>query len=171
MDCPILPVGESVTQVLPVPSELARALNQALASRGYLSGSLEGYDRVSAVALGNFQRDNPVQTGADAALATITGISHLRFASCATYAALGIPCDRVSWSVGIWAPIIGREAAIAAGGAIALASDQGLLSLRCPVTAPPPLPGGGAGGTAEGIPSWVWVAGLGALLLARRRRV
>lgn len=171
MECPILPVGSAVTQTLPVPAELAQAIGRALAERGYLATASGTYDPATAQALARFQDDHPVETGADAVLGSATGQSGLRFASCATYAALRLPCTRVRWSVAVWEPILGREAAIGAGAALALAADQGLVNLSCP--APPPGGDGGGGIVSPaggGMGAVLLLLGLGALLLSRRTR-
>lgn len=169
MECPILPVGSSVTAFLPVPTGVVQAIRQALVARGYRDPGDDRYGPALADELARFQSDHPMETAGDQLLGQIIG-AQFAFASCATFSALGLGCTRVYWNVGIWEPILGREAAIAAGAALALAADRGIISLSCPAPPPtqpptqPPTP-------APREPSpWIWVVGLGALLWLSRQQ-
>lgn len=138
MNCPILPVGDVVTGTLPADKEFVRQLQQALRRAGEDPGTIDGlYGPRTAAALRSFQDKHPDLTGIDRALEVVD--RRFRYASCATYRALGLGCGSVFCSPAIWAPIVGSEqAALLLCAAVAAAADRGLVNLSCPL--PPETP-------------------------------
>lgn len=164
MRCPILITG-SVTRVL-AQGDFIRQVQQRLASAGYDPGPIDGkYGPRTAQALRAFQSAN-VSTLADQAWSQVLP-GGVAVAACATYRALGLPCDEVYCDIAIlsaWLGDTGR--ATAACLAVATAADQGIVNLRCGgpgggglPTLPPstPLPGGFV------VPTWI-VVGVGAVV-------
>lgn len=168
MECPILPVGAAVGSFLPVPTGVAQAIRQALLNKGYADPGDDRYGPAMAQELARFQRDHPTKTAGDQLIGQAIGAQYA-FASCATFFALGLNCTRVYWDVGIWEPILGQGAAFAAGAALALAADRGVVNLSCPGSSPS---GGGTTTPTEGGTSpVVWLIAIGAgLWLVKRRR-
>ena len=143
MRCPILPVGQVVTGPLQVDPAFVRELQQALRRAGESVPVNGEYGPQTAEALRSFQDKHPDTTGIDRALEIVD--SRFRYASCATYRALGLRCESVYCSPAVWGPIVGSEqAALILCAAVAAAADQGLISLSCPL---PPI-------TARPFPLW-----------------
>ena len=138
MNCPILPVGDVVTSPLTVDQQFVRQLQLALRAAGENPGPINGiYGPQTAAALRAFQDKHPDQTGIDRALEVVD--RRFRYASCATYRALGLRCTSVYCSPVAWGPVVGSEqTALLLCAAVATAADQGLISLSCPL--PPPVP-------------------------------
>lgn len=148
MNCPILPVGDVVTGVLPADATFVRQLQEALRRAGENPGPINGqYGPATAAALRSYQDKHPDTTGIDRALEIVD--RRFRYASCATYRALGLRCERVFCSPAIWGPIVGSEqAGLLLCAAVATAADQGLINLSCPL---PPV-------TPRRLPWWAAVA-------------
>lgn len=144
--CPILPVGESVKDELPVEKTLVQDVQRLLVSEGLDPGPVDGrYGPRTAGALATFQDRHPGETGVDRALEAAVD-ARFRYASCATLNALGVECSRVTCDPQVWAPVIGSEmGALALCAAVAAAADRGLISLSCPL--PPKEP--------ARVPAWV----------------
>ena len=166
--CPILPVGESVREVLPVPADLTREIQERLKAKGFDPGPVDGkYGPKTAQALARFQDANPEQTGIDRALEIVD--RRFRYASCATLNALGLRCSQVTCSPAIWAPIVGSDqAALLLCAAVAAAADRGLISLSCPLPAQPPAPGIPVWWVIAGTVGLVGVVTIGSVLWGRR---
>lgn len=141
MRCPILPVGENVTMTLPADPEFVKQLQEALVRAGQPVPVNGTYGPETARAIRAFQDAHPDRTGVDRALETMD--PRFRYASCATYVALGLDCTSVFCSPAIWGPIVGDpQRAFALCAAVAAAADRGLIQLSCPLPSrPPPRPG------------------------------
>lgn len=158
MRCPILITG-TIDRVI-AQGPFIEDIQEALARAGYDPGGVDGlYGPRTAQALRRYQNATPDTFGDLAWQAVLPG--RAAAAACATYVALGLPCDEVYCDIGIIGSWLGDQArAAAVCTAVALAADQGLISLRCPrgiviPGLPPttPLPGAGQ------IPTWVLVVG------------
>ena len=173
MECPILPVGRNIVTQVVAQGTFIRQLQEKLIQAGedVGPGGANGlYGPDTAEALLRYQRAH-FETLPDQVLAQF--IPNANYASCATYRRLGLCCNRVYFDTSIWTPILGEAGALAAGAAIALAVDQGLLSLDCPGR----CVGEGGGGIVTAVPPWVWwtlggaaVVAVGAVIYAASRR-
>lgn len=157
MRCPILITG-SIDRVI-AQGPFIQDLQEALLRRGFDPGQVDGlYGPTTAQALRRFQTATPDTFGDLAWQAVLPGGAAA--AACATYGALGIPCEEVYCDIGIIGSWLGDHArAAAVCTAVALAADRGVISLRCPRVVIPglppttPVPGLGS------IPTWALVAG------------
>ena len=160
--CPILITG-NISKVI-AQGDFIRQIQQRLIAFGHDPGPVDGlYGPKTAAALRAFQVSHAATFPDQAWSQVLPG--GVAVAACATYRELGLPCDEVYCDIGIIAAWLGDTAKAAAiCGAVALAADRGVISLRCGgggpggITLPglpptTPLPGG------TSVPTWAVVAG------------
>lgn len=130
MQCPMLPL-ENVTTVI-LEGNFVELLQQALKHRGFYHGPIDKrYGPETAAALRAFQDSRPVSTFED----QVYRLVNVRLAGCATYRALGLPCDSVYPMLGV----TGDDLTVAA---IVAAITSGQLRPECGIRLPslPPIP-------------------------------
>lgn len=177
MRCPILITGR-IPRVI-YRGDFVRQLQEKLAQLGHDPGPVDGlYGPRTAVALQAFQASR-ADTLQDQAWSQVLQIVQggVGVAACATYRALGLPCEEVYCDIGMvgaWLGDSGKATAVCTG--VALAADQGVIRLRCNgggrvilPSLPPttPLPGGLRVPTWAVIGAGVVVAGGLAFLIVK----
>ena len=177
MRCPILPVGPGVTTTLPVDTFIVDTLRIGLQRRGYALPPGREYTPELAQLIYRFQQDHLAETGVD--LGVSIGVrgpngQPLGIASCATYQALGVPCEGVDCVASIWAPLLrgGQSEALTLCLTVHGLAQAGVFDLDCPTppTPPPPPPPPPPGEAVTRSP-WLLIGGVALLaLLSGRRR-
>ena len=163
MVCPLLPAGPGVTGPLTVSWEIESALRSGLSAAGYPVPQAAGYGPELAQAIYAWQRDHPLDAGADWVVSTwLRGPNGapMTVVGCPTYRALGVACERVECLPSLLASMTGMDGAMAA---LICSRANEMLDLQCTPGAPP-APGQPPSAPPTPAPSpWPWLAGIGAL--------